>query len=342
MKRWGILGTSLVSGTMAEAINNNPDSILQAVAGRRESAIADFSQQYGVCTSYNSYEQLINDKDVDIIYIALPSHLHHKYVQKALLANKHVLCEKSLSIDMNKTDIIAMAVKNSSQCFIEGLMYISHPLTNTLIELLKSNIIGKIKNISASYCVDIAKFVNQDGGGVIYNLGCYPISSVHYIMQSIYGSNIANSAQLSASGKFDSNNRNIVDASLNLHFSNQVNAAIYSSEVLNDEPQFIIEGDKGTISSISNLWLPMKNANQLKITDLDNNSKIINVDSCGDAFFYQTQQFIKLIDQPPEVQNLPYPTIDDSKNIMNLLTQWQALIMNMRQDSPQNPSNSKI
>lgn len=330
MKRWGILGTSFISGTMADAINNNPDSSLQAIAGRRESAVVDFAQKYNVKTTYNNYQQLINDNNLDIIYIALPNHLHHKYVQKALLANKHVLCEKSLSIDMNKTKIIANAVKNSAQCFIEGLMYIPHPLTNTLIELLKSNVIGKIRKISANYCVDIAKFVNQEGGGVIYNLGCYPASSVHYIIQTLYGADIANNAQLSASGKLDNNNHNIVDTALKLHFSNQINATIHCSEVRHDEPQFIVEGDKGAISLLSNLWLPMRNINQLKITDLDNNSKIITVDSDGDAFFYQIQQFIKLIEQAPNTENLPYPTIDDSKNIMELLTQWQALIMNTK------------
>ena len=340
MKRWGILGTSFISGTMAEAINNNPDSILQAIAGRRVCAVADFAKQYNVNTSYSDYEQLITDKTVDIIYIALPNHLHHKYVQKALSANKHVLCEKSLSVDMSKTEIIANAVKNSTQCFMEGLMYISHPLFKTLIELLKSNIVGKIKKISANYCVDIAQFVNQDGGGVIYNLGCYPISSVHYIMQTIYGPNVADSAQLSASGKLDSNNRNIVDATLNMHFSNQVSATIYSSEILDDKPQFIIEGDKGTISLVSNLWLPNNCTNQLKVIDLEGNSKIITVDSSGDAFFYQIEKFIKLIDQSSKKQNLPYPTIDDSKNIMKTLTTWQDLIMGIQLHSTSKTTNN--
>ena len=330
MKRWGILGTSFISGIMADAINNNPDSTLQAIAGRRKGASDAIAKKYSISKSYNSYEQLINDIDVDIVYIALPNHIHHEYVQKALFANKHVLCEKSLSSDMEKAALMANTVKQSKQCFIEGLMYLAHPLTAKLIDVLMKNKIGKIKTITARYCVDIAKFVNQDGGGVIYNLGCYPISTVHSIMQKIYGATIANSAVLTADGKFDDNQGNIVDATINLTFSNGVTAIIHSAETFNADAEFTIEGEHGVISLLSNLWLPKSDVNQLSVSDHKGNCEIITVNSCGDAFFYQTQQFINMISvqekKTSTVYVPPYPSIDDSLNIMKLLTQWQNLI----------------
>jgi predicted dehydrogenase len=75
--KWGIVGTSFISGVMAEAIKADEQSELYAVAGRSETNLKAFSEQYSIKKTFLDYDLLLNDDEVDIIYIALPNHLHH-------------------------------------------------------------------------------------------------------------------------------------------------------------------------------------------------------------------------------------------------------------------------
>ena len=101
--KWGVLGTSFISGVMAEAINNDEGSELYAVAGRSQQPLDDFVANYSPAKAYSSYDDILNDEAIDIVYIALPNHVHHEYVVKAAQKGKAILCEKSLSVDMDKT-----------------------------------------------------------------------------------------------------------------------------------------------------------------------------------------------------------------------------------------------
>lgn len=93
--KWGILGTSFISGVMADAIKGDAQSELYAVAGRTEKTLNEFAEQYQPTRTFNSYEALIEDESVDIIYIALPNQVHHEYVIKAAQKAKRS-CVKSL------------------------------------------------------------------------------------------------------------------------------------------------------------------------------------------------------------------------------------------------------
>ena len=141
--KWGILGTSFISGVMADAIKGDEQSELYAVAGRTETTLNAFAEQYHPTTTFNSYDALIEDESVDIIYIALPNHVHHEYVIKAAEKGKAILCEKSLSIDMEKTEQALQAVKQAGVFFAEGLMYLNHPLIASLHKELTSGEIGE-------------------------------------------------------------------------------------------------------------------------------------------------------------------------------------------------------
>lgn len=104
MLRWGLLGTSFISGTMADAIAKSPGSTVVAVAGRDRSRLDGFADRYAIPKSYSRFEELCADQDVDVVYVGLPNHIHHEYSLIAASHGKHVLCEKSLSIDMEKTE----------------------------------------------------------------------------------------------------------------------------------------------------------------------------------------------------------------------------------------------
>lgn len=122
---WGILGTSFVSGVMADAIRAEGSTAIYAVAGRSRKKVQEFAADHGIKKVADDYEALIADDGVDIVYIALPNHLHHEFVVMAATAGKAILCEKSLSIDMDKTHQALEAVERNKVFFAEGLMYLT-------------------------------------------------------------------------------------------------------------------------------------------------------------------------------------------------------------------------
>lgn len=327
MLKWGILGTSFISETMAQAIVNDSGSSIQAVAGRRQAAVNSFAQKFPTSTQYTNYDQLINDPEVDIVYVGLPNHLHHQYILAAILAEKHVLSEKSLSTDMEKSQQILEAVSNYSKLVIEGLMYLHHPLIAKLIELLQANAIGNIRTVSGQYCADIANLVNPEGKGAIYNLGCYPVSLLHLVMQSVFGDDIWADADLAAIGSKSKGDGNICDASLIIKLSNGVSARIHTAETFGMFSHFDIVGNTGSLHFDTNPWLPTE-SNFLTLTSHTGNSQQIPVVSAGDAFYYQVKEVRKTILQGKSELERPAPRIQDSFEIMEILTQWESLCLN--------------
>ncbi len=324
MLRWGILGTSFISETMAQSIENDEGSVIYAVAGRRMESAEQFCQKFSATKLYDNYSSLINDPDVDVVYIGLPNHLHHTYTIEAAEAGKHILCEKSLSIDPEKTREIAEAVNKSSGLFIEGLMYLHHPFTAKLVELIESGVIGEIKSITGQYCADIARFVNPESKGAIFNLGCYPVSLMHLVFQTTFGEDIWNNYKLSAFGSVSPKDGNICDTSLNIQLSNGVTARIHTSETYGDIfSDFSIIGEKGILRYQSNPWLPESSDNVIELKLFEQQPEPVEVTAESDAFFYQVKNIREAIKQEKQHYPRPLPRIQDSEEIMMILSKWE-------------------
>ncbi|CAI6091057.1 unnamed protein product [Clonostachys chloroleuca] len=100
MPRWGVLGTSLISHTVASAINASPDSQVVAVFGRDVERLASFADKHGVAHRCESIEALVALPEIDVVYVGLPSHLHASAAMAALRAGKPTLSEKALETTM--------------------------------------------------------------------------------------------------------------------------------------------------------------------------------------------------------------------------------------------------
>ncbi len=323
MLRWGILGTSFISETMAQAILDDPGSKIQAVASRRIETVEAFTGKYPAAQQYTDYHLLLNDPDVDIVYVGLPNHLHHQLIVESLAANKHVLSEKSLSIDMPKSNQIREAVAASDRFFIEGLMYLHHPLMEKLIELMNENRLGTIQAVSAHYQADIAQFVNPAGKGALYNLGCYPVSLVHLVLQTAFGRDIWTDVKLAGHGTRSTGDGNICEAVLSMRLSNGVLATVHTAETYGMFSDFVIVGDKGSLRFDTNPWLPTA-SNQMTFTPFEGTEEQVNVTAEGDAFYYQVRKIREAIETGQKALERPAPSIQDSVEIMQILTRWEA------------------
>ncbi|QUJ70583.1 Gfo/Idh/MocA family oxidoreductase (plasmid) [Photobacterium sp. GJ3] len=320
---WGILGTSFISGVMAEAIKGDDQSELYAVAGRSADNLSAFARQHAVEKTYTDYEMLLRDEQVDIIYIALPNHLHHDFILKAAQQGKAILCEKSLSIDMAKTELALQAVRQHQVFFAEGLMYLHHPLIRELVAVLESGEIGELRSIHTSYIASIAQFVNPESKGALYNLGCYPVSLVYLVVKTMLGEQAFENRTLQAVSRRGADN-NICESSLLMSFGEQNSAFVHTAEDHGLKHQFTILGSQGCITMVSNPWLPARE-NHFSVEIYETSKRDIAVTAQGDAFFYQVRQIREAVEAGRKELVSPCATWQDSCNIMQLLTEWESL-----------------
>src|SRR5580693_4346002 len=102
--RWGVLGCGNIAAKFSADLQHVPDALLLAVASRNKTVAADFAARFAVTRSYGSYSDLVNDPDIDVIYVATPHGLHHEHVLQCLEKKKAVLCEKAFAINQRQAE----------------------------------------------------------------------------------------------------------------------------------------------------------------------------------------------------------------------------------------------
>jgi len=320
--KWAIIGTSFISDIMAQAIQGDDKSEIHAVGGRNPATLAEFAAKYSIAKTYTDYDALINDSEVDVIYIALPNHLHHEFVIKAANAGKAILCEKSLSVDMEKTQQALAAVKQHNVFFAEGLMYQCHPFTEKALSLLASGAIGEIKAIQGSYVAAISQFVNPASKGALYNLGCYPMSLAYLVLKQALSADELMDYRISAIGR-QGEDGNICESSANFRVANKINVQLHTAEDYGLKHDFTVLGSKGCLRFNSNPWLPTE-SNELELEIYETSKETITVAAADDAFHYQVRAIREAIECGDKALKIPKATPELSEDVMQLLTDWES------------------
>jgi predicted dehydrogenase len=180
--RFGILGTGNIARQFAAGLNASHGCKLVAVGSRQEASARSFAGAHQAQAAYGSYEALLADRDVQVIYNALPNSMHYEWTIKALRAGKHVLCEKPLAVNAAQSEEMFDVAQRSGQVLMEAFMYRSHPLTLAVVEAVKSGAIGELRLIRTSFCyrttriADNIRFSAEMAGGALMDIGCYCIS----------------------------------------------------------------------------------------------------------------------------------------------------------------------
>src|SRR5579885_31421 len=285
--KWGILGTSMISATMANAIQESAAGELYAVGSRSMTTATNFANQFGIPVCYDNFQKVLDDPEVNAVYIGLPNHLHKDWMIRCASAGKHILCEKPLVISTDEYAEAFAVVGNASVFCMEALMYRCHPLVARLCDIIRNKLIGDIKAFTAVYMADIAHLANPVAGGSIMNLGCYPVSLIRLLAGIDQGKSFAEPVMISATGRVNENNRDN-QASVLLKFDNDVVAAVTTADDMGMYHQFEIYGTKGRISMLTNPWLPSENDNRFIIYQSDNNlTTEINVTAEKTLYTYQ-------------------------------------------------------
>jgi predicted dehydrogenase len=186
--RWGILGTaSIARRRLIPALHTSLRNVAVAVASRDPAQAAAFAAETGIARSFGSYQALLDDREIDAVYIPLPNHLHLEWSVKALEAGKHVLCEKPIGLAADEARTLrSAAAGRPGQVVMEAFMYRTHPRWRAARQLVKDGAIGELGTVHTFFSYD-----NRDannirniavmGGGAWLDIGCYGVSVARYL-----------------------------------------------------------------------------------------------------------------------------------------------------------------
>ena len=178
---WGILGPGRIAPRIVRGVGLSARCELVAVASRDAARAEAFAARHAIARSFGSYEALLADPDIDVVYVSLPNHLHAEWTVRALEAGKHVLCEKPLALTVDEVDRIAAAAERADRIAVEAFMYLHHPQTLRTIELAASGVLGRLELVHGTFSFllsqeDDPRIDPSMGGGSLWDVGCYPVS----------------------------------------------------------------------------------------------------------------------------------------------------------------------
>lgn len=253
---WGILATGRIAHKLAAAIVRSETGNLVAVGSRSVESAQAFADHYDEVTPHATYESLLDDSNVDAIYVATPHPQHAEWTIKALRAGKAVLCEKPMGV--NHAEVMAMvhAAETNHSFLMEAFMYRLHPQAQKIVELVRAGAIGELRHIHATFGFhapfnpDSRLFSNALAGGGIMDVGCYPVS----LSRLVAGTE---PRQVSAHGILAETGADLYTAAL-LHFPNGVSAQVATGVGQQLDNTAAIYGSQGNIR-IAGPWVSPQN-----------------------------------------------------------------------------------
>jgi len=185
--KWGVLGTAgIATRRVIPAMQKCEHAVIAAIASRSLSKAKAAANRLAIPIAYGSYEELLADPEIEVIYIPLPNHLHAEWTLKAARQGKHVLCEKPMSRNVAEARKLLEVGEEFGVKIGEAFMVRTHPQWLRTQELIRAGRIGKLRaaaglfsyfNISPENVRNIAEY----GGGALLDIGCYPIKTTRFI-----------------------------------------------------------------------------------------------------------------------------------------------------------------
>lgn len=186
--KWGIIGTGVIANEFAQALNQGK-LCLEAVASRTLEKAEAFADEYGAHRAFEGYDALIKCRDVDIVYIATPHNLHYEWAKKCLLAGKHVLCEKAITVNGKELEELCAIALDKKLVFREAMTIYHMPIYGKLRLMIGENKpLGKVKTINVvfgsykPYDENNRFFSPALAGGALLDIGVYAISAARLFM----------------------------------------------------------------------------------------------------------------------------------------------------------------
>jgi len=192
---WGILSTADINRLVIPGAKESSKVELVAVASRDRGRAEDYARTWGIQRAYGSYEELIEDPEIEAVYISLPNTLHTEWSIRAVEGGKHVLCEKPMSRRAADVEAAFDAAERAGRFLMEAFMYRHNPQTRRLTELIADGAIGELRLVRAAFSYELYDTANirlrtDVEGGALMDVGCYCVSGSRLLAgepETVYG-----------------------------------------------------------------------------------------------------------------------------------------------------------
>jgi predicted dehydrogenase len=250
---WGILGCGNIAAKFASDLKYVADSELVAVGSRNKDAADEFAKRFSASHSHGSYEDLVNDKDVDVIYVATPHGLHNEHVLLCIENNKAVLCEKAFAINRKQAKEMIDAAKKKNIFLMEALWTKFLPNYAAVQKMLRDKKLGNIGSVLANFgfipkTPHAARIYDPKlGGGTMLDIGIYNV----FMVLSVLGKpDVIEASMTPASTGVDE------QCAATFKYNNGAFAQIFSTFSSNLPTEAYINGDKGRIRLTHRFYSP--------------------------------------------------------------------------------------
>ena len=314
MFRIGIIGAGHIAEKMAATINGMPEAEAYAVASRQYGKAAAFAGRFGFAKAFGSYEALVEDPAVDLVYVATPHSLHYDHVRLCLGHGKAVLCEKSFMANAREAEEVTRISEENNVFLAEAIWTRYMPFRKTLRDIVDSGAIGRPMMLSAHLGYPVAdkeRLVRPElGGGALLDLGVY---AINFALMAVKDRKITEQSGLCVKNEYGADIRETMD----MITEDGVAISLFAdTETLSDR-RGIIYGTKGRIE-VDNV----NNPGLVEVLLIDNRTfikteeHVLNHHSTG--FEYELLEAVKAIGNgKTESESMPWKATLDVLSIMD-------------------------
>lgn len=314
--KWGILSTGGIARQFAEGLSLLPDAKLVAVGSRNQAAADEFGDLFNVPKRYPTYEALVNDPDIDVIYIGTPHIFHRDNMRLCLEAGKHVLCEKAFTINAAEAEEAINLAREKGLFLMEAMWTRFLPAVIKVRELLAEGVIGDVRLFQADFGFNLdfdashRAYNPELGGGALLDVGIYPISFASMVFGT-QPAEISSYAYLGQTGVDE------VSAGT-FRYPNGALAQFSGAVSIETTREAIIFGTKGHIRVHNPFWFP----DTLTLTLRGQAPQVIDVPKQGNGYSYEADEVAKCI-RAGQLESAIMP-LDETLAIMRTLDSLRA------------------
>jgi predicted dehydrogenase len=207
MLNWGIMGAGGIARVFCNALRFSKTGRAAAVASQTPERLNALANDFGIPKRYDAYEAMLQDPEIDVLYISTIHPMHAEWAVKAAQAGKHLLVEKPIGMNSAEAERMVEAAAQNDVFLMEAFMYRCHPQTQKLAELVRQGAVGTVRMIRSvfsyysAYSPTSRAHSKELGGGGILDVGCYPASMARLIAGAAAGQPFLEPVQVKACGK---------------------------------------------------------------------------------------------------------------------------------------------
>jgi predicted dehydrogenase len=259
--RWGLLAAGKIADEFAEGIRNSERGELRAVAARDLARAKTFAARHQIPALYGSYEELLADPSVDIVYISTPHAFHAEWAIKAANACKHILIEKPITMSHAQAEAVFEAARQNDVFVMEAYMYRIHPQMERLMQLIREGSIGAVRAIDINFNFDLpatqtGRLVEAElAGGGILDVGGYCVSMARTVVEATLGLDVAEPIEVKAIAHIGSDTHVDEYSTAVMRFPGDIIATLSCGIRLNKDGAVRIYGTEGRITIPDPPWV---------------------------------------------------------------------------------------